>query len=43
MDSLALIQAQIVKKQRLDFPMDKNVETTDSLAIIQGKKLMKQR
>ena len=30
-------------KQRLDFPNKKNIETRDTLAIIQGHKLLKQR
>ena len=40
MDRLAVIQGQ---KLRLDFPVDKMVETMDRQAVIQALKLFKQR
>ena len=40
MDRLAIIQEKKPLKQRLDFPVEEQIETMDRLAIIQEQKIV---
>ena len=40
MDRLTIIQEQKSLKQRLDFPVEENIKSMDSMAIIQEQKIV---